>query len=318
MSCYKFKELHYKDPIFKKVEATYIIHLEGNGRLKDIESQLQRFHPTETVYIVFNQGYKKCETDAYVDKPPLDLVDAFFTVFKDAEQKGYEHVLVLEDDFIFDDEILDEKHPAEMERFLMEHKDQNFVYYLGVLPFLQLSTFGYHNRVFMCAGTHAAIYNNVFIKNLVHNVPQNIVNDWDNYTGLHCTQYKYHKSLCYQIFPQTENKKYWGHESDVVRFITEYINIPLFNYLELNKAVYPGYNIFEYASKYIIWFIIITTILLNICLFFFVRNNYKWLKKHWQYYIFMALGVIVGYPILIIIIFILSIIVGKMYHNSIK
>jgi hypothetical protein len=315
MSCYKFTELHYKDPIFKTVEATYIIHLEGNGRLPAIESQLQRFHPTETVYIAFNKGYKKCKKDEQIDKPPLDLVDAFFAVFRDAEQKGYEHILVLEDDFIFDDDILDKQHPVEIERFLMEKRGQSFVYYVGVLPFLQLSTFGFHNRVFMSSGTHACIYTKAFIKNLVHNVPQNTVNDWDVYTSLHCTQYKYHKSLCYQIFPETENQKHWGDGNFLFQFLSKYILIPFHNYLELNKTVYPGYNIMEFTSKYIVWFIIITTILINIVYFVYAKNNYKLLNKHWNYYIYIYLGKNLGYPIFIILVYLLMLFIVKMYHK---
>jgi hypothetical protein len=37
MTCYKFQEINYTDPIFKEVQATYIIHLEGNGRFPAIQ-----------------------------------------------------------------------------------------------------------------------------------------------------------------------------------------------------------------------------------------------------------------------------------------
>lgn len=281
MSCYKFTELHYKDPIFKTVEATYIIHLEGNGRLPAIESQLQRFHPTETVYIAFNKGYKKCKKDEHINKPPRDLIDAFYTVFKDAEQKGYERVLVLEDDFIFDDEILDKQHPAEIERFLMEKQGQHFIYYLGTLPALQLSTFGLHNRVFLSGGTHSCIYTKAFIQNLLQNVPQNTVIDWDYYTTYKCTQYKYHKSLCYQIFPETENQKHWGDDNNFIYLCFQYIIIPFIKYIKIDKTPQPGYTIFEILSKCIVWFAIIAVIVMTIYLGLFVKNNYRWLSKQW-------------------------------------
>lgn len=275
MSCYKFEELHYTDPIFNNVDATYIIHLEGNGRLTRIQSQLQRFHPTETVYIMFNKGYKNCKKDEYINTPPLDLVDSFFTVFKDAEQKGYEHILVLEDDFMFDDEILDNRHSEEIERFLMRNKGQNFIYYVGTLPLLQLSTFGFHNRVFVCGGMHSCIYNKTFIQNLVHNVPENKVEDWDGYTNRNVKQYKYYKSLCYQIFPQTENQKYWGYGATIVHFCFQKIIIPVNRYMQLDKTPHPGYTIYEIGSKIITWIILFIIILMSIRFFIFIRKSNK-------------------------------------------
>jgi hypothetical protein len=262
MSCYNFKELHYKNPIFNNVEATYIIHLEGNGRLIHIQSQLHKFHPTETVYIMFNQGYKKCEKDEYINKPPLDLVDAFYTVFKDAEKKGYENILVLEDDFMFDDEILDKKHPAEIDRFLMKKKGQHFIYYVGTLPFLQLSTFGFHNRVFASIGTHSCIYPKKYIKDLVYNIPQNIVTDWDLHTAIRSRQYKYYKTLCYQTFPQTENQKNWGGNT-FLHFILENTNIRFIRLLHLDTTPQPGYNICEIGSICITWIILFIIIVMN-------------------------------------------------------
>jgi hypothetical protein len=88
--CYSLKEYHFDEPIFNDIEATYIIHLEGNGRYDAIEKQLQTYHPTKLVYIVLNKGFKKCEKDKRIDKSSLDIVDAFLTIFKDANEKKYE------------------------------------------------------------------------------------------------------------------------------------------------------------------------------------------------------------------------------------
>ena len=57
--CYYTKTHYYTDPLFKEVDATYIIHLEGNEeRYKNIENQLLLHHPTKIVHILFNKGYK--------------------------------------------------------------------------------------------------------------------------------------------------------------------------------------------------------------------------------------------------------------------
>ena len=54
-NCYHLEEYTYNNAIFKNVDATYIIHLEGNGRLELILQQLQKYHTTRTVYILFNK-----------------------------------------------------------------------------------------------------------------------------------------------------------------------------------------------------------------------------------------------------------------------
>lgn len=64
MECYKFEKLEYKSGFLDDcVDATYIIHLEGNGRLPHIHEQLRKFQPSRTVYISVNSGFKKCEKE---------------------------------------------------------------------------------------------------------------------------------------------------------------------------------------------------------------------------------------------------------------
>ena len=58
--CYRFELLEFNDWLFENVDATYILHLEGNGRLDHIHDQLKTYHPTKKVYLVYNKGYKKC------------------------------------------------------------------------------------------------------------------------------------------------------------------------------------------------------------------------------------------------------------------
>ena len=64
--CYHFKKLTYTNGLLDDaVDATYIIHLEGNGRYEDILKQLHLNQPTKIVYIVFNKGYTKCQKDEF-------------------------------------------------------------------------------------------------------------------------------------------------------------------------------------------------------------------------------------------------------------
>jgi hypothetical protein len=54
-NCYNFEKLNYKSGLLDdNVDATYIIHLEGNGRYDNILKQLQIYTPTSNIFILLN------------------------------------------------------------------------------------------------------------------------------------------------------------------------------------------------------------------------------------------------------------------------
>jgi hypothetical protein len=102
MKPYRFKKKIFNDGFLNNsVDATYIIHLENNGRYNHIQEQLSEYHPTNIVYILFNKGYKKSKKKYFINKTCLDLIDACLKIFKHAEIHNYNNILILEDDFIF-------------------------------------------------------------------------------------------------------------------------------------------------------------------------------------------------------------------------
>ena len=126
-NCYKFKKITYTNGLLDDaVDATYIIHLEGNGRYEGILNQLDLYQPTKVVYIVFNKGYKNCSKGEHIQLPAHDLVDAFLQIFKDAKHKNYENILILEDDFIFSEKIKDTTTRVNICTFLNNHKKISF------------------------------------------------------------------------------------------------------------------------------------------------------------------------------------------------
>jgi hypothetical protein len=151
---YRYEKHQYTDGLFDNpiISATYIIHLEGNGRLEHIKNQLKKYHLTKTVYIVFNKGYKKCNKN--INNSARDLVDAYITIFN--HSKNADNILILEDDFIFSDDLL--KHVDNVNDFLYKQSNKTFYYYLGVLPFLIFPYDYYHYYIRISAGTHAVIY----------------------------------------------------------------------------------------------------------------------------------------------------------------
>ena len=102
MDCYHYEKYHFEKGLLD-IDRTYIIHLEGNGRLDNIYKQLEEFHISKEVYILFNKGYKKCNKNLEEQKSTFDLIDAFMTIFEHA--RDLDNILILEDDFFFDKDI---------------------------------------------------------------------------------------------------------------------------------------------------------------------------------------------------------------------
>ena len=303
-NCYRFEKIIYHNPIFTQVEATYIIHLEGNGRIESIISQLKKYHPTRIVYILYNKGFKKCKKDDYIIKSSLDLVDAFYYIFNDAYKKEYNNILILEDDFIFNEIILNNDYHAKyIEHFIEKKKEDIFVYYLGTLPSLQIESYNSNsNRVLLSCGTHACIYPKKFIENTLFKFKKKDITDWDLYINVNYVRYKYKINLIYQLFPVTENQKTWG---DLNIFTKTISNRVILNnkLLKLDKQVYPGYIVYETTSKIIFWIILITIILLFILLILLVNKRYKWIKKNKIKFLFIIFFILLLYFIFIFIIY---------------
>jgi len=242
-NCYKFEKIIYNDPIFENtIDTTYIIHLEGNGRLEHIKNQLKKYHLTKTVYIVFNKGYKKCKK-TNINNSARDLVHSYITIFN--HSKNADNILILEDDFIFSDDLL--KHVDNVNDFLYKKNNKTFYYYLGVLPFLIFPYDYYHYYIRISAGTHAVIYSRKAREHILTLDTKNI-KDWDQFTSVSfITRYTYYKPLCYQLFPNTENSDQWGAEFNL-NFICKKLH-NFYKVIGLDTKVEPGYSIMYFFAK---------------------------------------------------------------------
>jgi len=260
--CYNFQKHTFNNSIFENnIDATYIINLENNGRLDHIMNQLLLYQPTKIVYICFNKGYKKCKKDDFINNPPYDLIDAFINIFKHAEMMNYDNILVLEDDFIFNEEIKNKKNINNINNFLIKYKPHQ--YYLGCLPFL-LIPYDYNNYINISIGCHAVIYSKE-CRNKILNLDQKIIDDWDYFNNIYFinNRFCYYKPLCYQLFTDTENSKKWG-KNTIFKSMTKYFNVIFFyiiKKLNMNVNVEPGYTYFYMFTK--ILFLIIIIIILK-------------------------------------------------------
>jgi hypothetical protein len=275
-NCYRFEKKTYNSGLLDDtVDATYIIHLEGNGRLPNIENQLKQFQPSKTVYIVYNKGFKNCKKDLYLQTAAVDLTHAFVSVFKHAKIQEYQNILILEDDFFFSEEIKKIEVRQDIKHFVLKktEKREEFMYYLGCIPFLQSpSLFQNHSRVFLSCGTHSAIYSKELRERVLYEKLN--IYDWDLYNNYYTKRYMYYKAICYQLFPDTENSKEWGKNFYNTGSLLSFV----FKSVHLDQKVDPGYHYFYIFSKMQFFFYLILFSILFYLLFkkiFLSKNSSK-------------------------------------------
>jgi hypothetical protein len=281
--CYTFEELNYtKGFLDPSVDATYIIHLKNNGRMDAIQDQLESFQPTSTVFIVHNQGFKTCNKRLIEQVSYQDLTDAFLQCFKHADERGYGNILILEDDFIFADDIKNPMHLDNINSFLIEKKHENMIYYLGCIPIIiapcQIIFQQYYSFKSCC--THAIIYSQKVRKaNLNLNLKH-----WDVIieNGV-SSRYLYYKPLCYQTFPETENKQTWGAKDNQLVVTVKNWTIKMLN---LDKTPEPGYAMLYAFSKvlgivllYMMYLFAKFLLFYFGYIYFFIKNKLKIKKK---------------------------------------
>jgi len=264
LKCYEFKSIKFKNGLFDEtVDATYIINLVGNDRYNNIINQINEYNPTRQVYILLNQGFKKCNKTKNIVYPANDLIDAFLQIFRHANDKKYENILILEDDFIFNKKIKNKKHINSINKFLKKKQGEDFIYYLGCIPFLMLPNISNlkHFSHILSVGTHSVIYSKKMRQNMMNNYRDIIYKykDWDLNVNNQKDKYVYYKCLCYQLFTETENSKYWNISHPILHFFAK-IFINLIKILKLNKQVEPGYSILYTISQSIIFILAIILI----------------------------------------------------------
>ena len=216
MRCYNFEYINFSSGLFKNIDMSYVIHLEGNGRLKSVKNELNKFKVTRKCCIVHNKGFKKCDKPNLLEqKTTYDLNDAYLTILKNAKEKNYNNILILEDDFFFDKKI--RNHANEIDNFITNNDFD--IYYLGAMPFLMRPIdFNFkHYKCIFGGAAHSIIYSKTII-NYILKIENSIVTHpygWDVillkfiYTKKNKQIYIYYTPLCYQLFPVTENFKNW-------------------------------------------------------------------------------------------------------------
>ena len=285
-NCYSIEYLEYNKGILDDfIDATYIITMTNSPRIKNIQEQLKRYIPTKKIYIIYNDGYKKCNKVLPFNIPSYDLVDAYFHVIKNSLEYDFNNILILEDDFIFSDKINDKNIHNEIKFILDKNKNNKITFNLGPVPVLfypNLNPFNniYKNIFILCS--QSVIYNKNIRYDLIKNYENNKIKHWDmNLTCIY-DSYFYKNPLIYQIFPETENQKYWFSDNvnNLFNQIRQKVIIKIIKILNLDKNPEPGYtimyNIF-FLLNYLLFigfFILLLYIFVKIIKINFCKNTF--------------------------------------------
>ena len=79
------------------------------------------------------------------------------------------------------------------------------------------------------------------------------------FDSIYSTRYMYCEPLCYQLFPDTENSKYWGTRSYFSYIVLQIVK-KIFKIFKLDTQAEPGYSFF-YTFSTLFAFIILIFIL---------------------------------------------------------
>lgn len=277
--CYDFQENNYSKGLFDDfVDVTYIItSYDDVSRNKNIQKQLEKLIPTQKIFFVYNNNYKKCKKNILEQMPPYDLKDANLNIMNHSIENNFNNILILENDFIYSDIILDSNKnndiTQEIKNFLNDNSNKPLAYNLGPNIYLinpLMNIFKYQNtfKIILGGGNHAVIYNKKIQLELIKQ-PKNIItkqfNDiyknMDTYLNLNFDVYFYKKPLIYQIWPETENQDYWTENTIFMNLLSIKKKI-----LSLDKYPEPGYSI----NYNIVFFISYLLFFILFCLFLFI------------------------------------------------
>ena len=287
----------------KSVDATYIIHKLGNGRLDQVRKQLQLYQPTQTIYLVQTPGWKEKNAkkkNKHICDTARDIVDNNIHVFRHAKKHNYANILILEDDFFFKDTVLDVSVNGEINAFLKKNQDTVMCYTVGCIPFISAPCFDVinfpvfwerkgertakRNRILgfplhyytAFATTHCCIYTRPYRDKLLTKGDTYLkaIKDWDNEIIFGTM---YHEPLCYQLFPETENQNGWGKSGALIHIAISFAK-QLIKIIQLDKKPEPGYMITYLFSKllffnlllFLAFFLGILLVLLKVDLTFLV------------------------------------------------
>ena len=280
--CYRFKTIYNEKGLYDDfIDMSYVLLMENSKREKHVYEQINKFQPTKKVNIQYNRGYKKCRKKLCGEKANWDLFDAHYTVILDAYRKNYNNILILEDDFVINEDLIFNKDTVNEIQGFIKINDVD-IYLLGIIS----PKFNFGNKHqqcpdlfnIPCGGAHGYIMNSKgmgkflnFYENLDCSSLSKLSNnghiDWFYSTSFNT--YTYHKPLIVQSLEMTENRKN-NWDNPLKNLYIQCFNLDAKN----DKEIVKSYEI-VYRTEKIITYILLISIIILIFVFLCKIINYK-------------------------------------------
>ena len=240
------------------VDATYVVHhvhkVGNTTRLDALRKQLTVFAVCKNVHIL-----------CYTSNEPL--VFWMSTVFKDADQRKYDKVLVLEDRCILSDSLT-ERSAGHVNQTLLKHQSECFVYRLGCVPFVMWSPENRTSYRVLGIGTYACIYSKALRQKLL---ADNNVQNFDVFLTFHAVNYTYAIPLAFPA-PLLENTPSVGCIDGLFYFIENVLDI--ISLQRNHNFIYTGCYTLARNSFSLLFFLLIALTFLYV----YRKNVYTFLS----------------------------------------
>lgn len=255
MSCYTYIVLDYKNGLFDKwIDMCYILTMENSDRMPKFMKQLDKYNLLSKCTIQVNKGYKDCKKHLYKQSSIQDLNESYYKVFQNAKENNYKNIMVLEDDFFFED--LNENIAESIGTFIANN--YYHIYNLGPLGHISIPSFDVHHKSIVLTTAHGVIYSNHYVDYYINNYLDAMKYNPDLYWNkAEIIKYKYYKPLCFQTFPNKSSQDHW----EIPKW---FLNIAVFGIklVELDVKHQPGFAIFNILGY--MPFIIVFVLAINI------------------------------------------------------
>ena len=258
MEHYKFESIRFNS---RKtyLDAIYILTLMSSNRLVSRRPFTSLKRLSNKIIIQHNPGYKHDKGEK-VKCSASDCSHSHVTACSHALKHNYNHILVLEDDYLLEETFFQLRHINEVLRWIKTNNDWDH-YFLGCTPFFAIPTSILldHWRVLLGGCTHALIYSRrgmIKIQDTwLHNYDHLIPIDLNIFRHNKCYMYK--SPLITQTLPPTINQTtQWGTG------VTGTISLFIIKALSLFERTQPGFDIIYTITKLLTPLIIIFLIVM--------------------------------------------------------
>ena len=282
--CYYFKKFNFNLGILDNVVDCCIVLLMENNkeREKSITKTINKYKLCSNTLIQYNKGYKNCNKKLYKQNSFYDINDAYYNAFKYADSKNYKNILILEDDALFDHNILNPKIIRDIENLYNTTKVNLFNLGPGfhiIHPKNMLFDNYNCKQLINCYVAHSCIYSKEYRNNYYNsynNQGLRKIGFDDDMTILNYGPiYMYNKPISYQAFVETENIKQWGKSNKIKIFNLGSLCLNFFKFLNLDFHNTP-----IKSFKKLLRIIFSINIIIYLIIFFVIFTFFKSVKNY--------------------------------------